>query len=204
MARKATSTVFVVDDDDDLRDALCQLLEAAGLSVECHRDGMAFLDAYREDRPGCLLLDMAMPGMSGMEVQQALRERGLDIPIVFLTGHGDIPMAVKAVQDGAVDFLEKPAQGATLLERVRHALELDEEGRADRNGARAVQRRHRRLTPREQEIMALVVAGMSSKAIAVKLGLSHRTVELHRASVMHKMGAQNLAMLVKLALRCGD
>lgn len=200
-ANQATSTVFVVDDDGDLREALRQLLEVAGLEVECHPDGEAFLTAYRGDRAGCLLLDVAMPGVNGLEVQEALKERGLGIPIVFLTGHGDIPMAVKAVQAGAVDFLEKPVQGGLLLDRVRRALELDRERRVSQAGIYEIRRRYARLSPREQEVMALVVAGLSSKDIALKLGLSHRTVEIHRTHIMHKMGAQNVAELVNLARR---
>lgn len=196
---QSTPTVFVVDDDDDLRDALCQLLEAAGLTVEGHADGAAFLAGHREDRPGCLLLDMAMPGPSGSQVQQALKARGLEIPILFLTGHGDIPMAVKAVQGGAVDFLEKPIEGSVLIEHVRRALELDREGRARAAGIAELRSRFARLSQREREVMALVVTGLSSKAIARKLGLSHRTVEAHRMHIMHKMGAQNLAELVSLA-----
>lgn len=198
-ADQPTATVFVVDDDADLRDALRQLLEGAGLAVECHPDGAAFLAGYHRDRAGCLLLDVAMPGMSGLEVQRVLKDRGLVIPIVFLTGHGDVPMAVKAVQGGAVDFLEKPAQGGLLLERVRRALELDRERRASQAGIDEIGRRYARLSPREQEVMALVVAGLSSKDIALKLGLSHRTIEVHRTHIMHKMGAQNVAELVNLA-----
>lgn len=204
MALPDAPVVFVVDDDAALREALCQMLEGAGLASECYADGESFLARYRDDRPGCLLLDMAMPGMSGMEVQKALKARELVIPIVFLTGHGDIPMAVKAVQAGAVDFLEKPVQGDVLLDRVRRALGLDREYRASREDSRAARRQYARLTPREKEVMALVMAGLPSKAIANRLGLSHRTVEIHRAHVMHKMGAANLLELVRLSALCGD
>lgn len=196
-------TVFVVDDDTPLRDALLQLLETAGHDVEGYADGLAFLAAYQEDRPGCLLLDVAMPGMTGLEVQAALRSRGLQIPIVFLTGHGDIPMTVQAVQAGAVDFLEKPIQGVALLERIQRALALDHEHRHSRAARRAVVDRYRHLTEREREVMALVVMGASSKDIARQLGISFRTVEAHRAHVMHKMGAANLAELLRLAAYCG-
>jgi two-component system response regulator FixJ len=196
------STVFVVDDDVAMRDALAQLLEAAGLQAECHADGPSFLEAYADDRPGCLLLDMAMPGMSGIEVQGMLKARGLAIPILFLTGHGDIPMAVRAVQAGAVDFLEKPIKGAVLLERVRRALNMDHEWRQNQDRAHAILQRHARLSPREQEVMALAITGLTSKEIARKLGLSPRTVEVHRTHVMHKMGAANLAELVNLAAYC--
>lgn len=195
-------TVFIVDDDDALRDALVQLLETAGHQVECHAGGPAFLAAYKENRPGCLLLDMAMPGMTGLEVQAALNARGLAIPTLFLTGHGDIPMAVRAVQAGAVDFLEKPVQGATLLERVQRALQLDEEWRQMQGRTQDIQKRHVQLSPREREVMALTVSGLTSKEIARNLDLSPRTVEVHRTHVMHKMGASNVAELVNLAAFC--
>jgi two-component system response regulator FixJ len=196
------SIVFVVDDDAAMRDALAQLLEAAGLQVETHASGPDFLAVYGENRPGCLLLDMAMPGMTGLEVQAALTARGIAIPILFLTGHGDIPMAVHAVQEGAVDFLEKPIQGAMLLERVRRALQMDEEWRQLRVTTEAIQQRHARLSPREREVMALTVTGLTSKEIARQLGISPRTVEVHRTHVMHKMDAANLAELVNLAACC--
>jgi two-component system response regulator FixJ len=195
-------TVFVVDDDAAMRDALAQLLETAGLQVESHADGLAFLAAFEANRPGCLLLDMAMPGMNGFEVQAALNARGLSIPIIFLTGHGDIPMAVQAVQAGAVDFLEKPIQGAALLERVQRALALDEEWRHTLGRTQAIQLRYAGLTPRERECMALAVSGRTSKEIARELGISPRTVEVHRTHVMYKMGAANMAELVNMAACC--
>jgi two-component system response regulator FixJ len=195
-------TVFVVDDDAAMRDALAQLLETAGLRVETHADGPAFLVAYEADRPGCLLLDMAMPGMTGLEVQAELNAHGLAIPIIFLTGHGDIPMAVRAVQAGAVDFLEKPIQGAALLERVQRALALDAEWRHTLGRTQAIRQRCANLTSRERECMALAVSGLTSKEIARELGISPRTVEVHRTHVMHKMGAANMAELVNMAACC--
>jgi RNA polymerase sigma factor (sigma-70 family) len=195
-------TVFIVDDDEAIRDALAQLLEAAGLRVEVHADGRAFLAAYDAERPGCLLLDMAMPSMSGLEVNEALTARGLEIPIVFLTGHGDIPLAVRAMQGGAVDFLEKPIEGATLIERVKRALRLDEERRLMHGRTRDILQRLARLSQREKEVMTLAVSGLTSKEIARELGISPRTVEVHRTHVMHKMGAANVAELVIMATRC--
>lgn len=195
-------TVFIVDDDEAMRDALVQLLESAGLRVEVHADGREFLAVHTADLPGCLLLDMAMPGMTGLEVQAALKARGLAIPIVFLTGHGDIPLAVRAVQGGAVDFLEKPIKGAELIERVKRALYLDEERRRLQGRAQDVLQRHARLSKREKEVMALTVSGLTSKEIAQQLGISPRTVEVHRTHVMHKMGAANVAELVNLAAYC--
>ena len=195
-------TVFVVDDDDAMRDALAQLLETTNLQVEVHADGPAFLAVFEATRPGCLLLDMAMPGMTGLEVQAALNARGLAIPIIFLTGHGDIPMAVQAVQAGAVDFLEKPIQGAALLERVQRALVLDQEWRLTQGRTQAIRQRYARLTSRERECMALAVFGHTSKEIARDLGISPRTVEVHRTHVMYKMGATNMAELVNMAACC--
>lgn len=195
-------SVFVVDDDDAMRDALVQLLETAGLRVEAHADGSAFLAACGPDRPGCVLLDMAMPGMSGLEVQAALRAQGLNIPVIFLTGHGDIPMAVQAMQAGAADFLEKPVQGITLLERVRLALKLDEDRRTTQARTYDILKRHAQLSPREREVMALAVSGLTSKEIAKQLGISPRTVEVHRTHIMHKMGAANMAELVNMAACC--
>lgn len=195
-------TVFVVDDDADLREALVQLLETAGLAVEGYPDGPSFLAAFGRDRAGCLLLDVAMPGMTGLEVQAALKARGEVVPIVFLTGHGDIPMAVRALQAGAVDFLEKPVTGARLVEHVRRALTKDLEERALRAEIRMARERCGRLTAREREVMARVVDGGSSKEIGRALGLSPRTVEVHRAHVMHKMGASSLAELIRLAAHC--
>ena len=202
MSETTIETVFVVDDDAGMRDALVQLLETAGLQVESYTSGPDFLAAYDGERPGCLLLDMAMPGMSGLEVQAALNMRGLTVPIIFLTGHGDIPMAVRAVQAGAVDFLEKPIQGVALLKRVRRALALDEEWRKTQGRTLAIQQRHAKLSPREREIMTLTVSGLTSKEIARKLDISPRTVEVHRTHVMYKMGAANLADLVNMATCC--
>jgi two-component system response regulator FixJ len=202
MAQPITPTVFVVDDDEALREALTQLLENAGLAVEAFAAGPAFLAAYGEGRPGCLLLDVAMPGMSGLEVQAELKQRDLKIPIVFLTGHGDIPMAVKAVQSGATDFLEKPFHADVLVERIQKALALDVECRQMEQQSSSIRQRHDQLTSREREVMALVVDGFSSKEIAIELGISFRTVEVHRTHVMHKMAAGNLAELVNLAAFC--
>jgi RNA polymerase sigma factor (sigma-70 family) len=197
-----SQTIFVVDDDAAMRDSLTQLLEAAGLEVETHAAGPDFLAAYAENRPGCLLLDMAMPGMTGLEVQAALKSRGFAIPILFLTGHGDIPLTVRALQAGAVDFLEKPIQGTTLLDRVQRALRLDEEMRQAEDRVQAIQQRFERLSVREREVMALMVSGLTSKEIARELGISPRTVEVHRTHVMHKMAATNLPELVNMATVC--
>ena len=195
-------TVFIVDDDASIRDALTQLLEAVGLQVETYADGSRFLSTYSEDQPGCLVLDMAMPGMSGADVQTELKSLGLVIPIIFLSGHGDIRMAVRAMQDGAVDFLEKPIPGTELIQRVQRALALDAEWRETRAYVLTTLRNYARLSAREREVMTLTAAGLTSKEIARQLGISPRTVEVHRSHVMHKMGAENVAELVSMAAHC--
>lgn len=197
-----TGVVYVVDDDEAMRSALCRLIEADGMKVECYADGPAFLAAAGPGCSGCVVLDLTMPGMDGRQVQAALKERGEALPVVFLTGHGDVATAVEAVQAGAVDFLEKPVQAPVLLERVRRALALGEDLRRQGEQEREVRRRHARLSPREREVMTLVVSGLSSKLIARELDLSPRTVEVHRANLMHKMGAGSLAELVTMARVC--
>jgi two-component system response regulator FixJ len=196
--------VYVVDDDRAMREALRLLLQNAGLAVQVYADGPSFLAGCSEDCTGCVVLDVAMPGMSGQEVQTALNRRDIPLPVVFLTGHGDIPTAVRAVQAGAVDFLEKPIRGPELLDRVRRALALDEERRQAARRLREIRERYARLSPREREVMALVTSGLSSKEIARKLDLSPRTVETHRAHAMHKMGVTNTAELITVALQCID
>jgi len=192
-------TVFVVDDDEAILDALSQLLEATGLSVKSYNDGASFLAAYRKDYPGCVLLDVSMPGMDGKEVQRMLKNRGFNIPILFLTGHGDIPMAVEAVHAGALDFLEKPIPGPALLERVHRALEHDKQHREARNTEECARKAYTSLSPREREVLEQVVIGLPNKKIALNLGISHRTVEVHREHVMRKMGARNIAELINQA-----
>jgi two-component system response regulator FixJ len=197
-----TDTVFIVDDDPALRDALSQLLQTAGLQVETYADGETFLSACRKNPPGCVVLDMAMPGMNGAQVQAALNKCDAQIPVLFLSAHGDIPMAVRALQSGAMDFLEKPVAGAVLLARVRQALEFDAQSRQAQVRRQDIRRRYARLTAREREIMALVVSGRSNKEIARQLGVSPRTIESHRKNVMSKMGADSLVELVRIAADC--
>jgi len=195
-------TVFVVDDDHSMREALSQLLDNAGLQVKNYASGSEFLADCDTDSVGCVLLDMSMPGMNGREVQAALAERGIDLPILFLTGHGDIPSAVQTVKDGAIDFLEKPIRGEVLLARVGKALEIDAERRHAAGKTRDLRERHARLTPREREVMSWITSGLSNKEVARKLDLSPRTVEVHRQHVMYKMGADNLVELVAMAAAC--
>jgi two-component system response regulator FixJ len=196
--------IFIVDDDPALRDALRKVLETAGLQVETYANGASFLAACEHEQPACALLDLAMPGMSGLEVQALLNERDLRFPVIFLTGHGDIPMAVNTVQAGAADFLEKPVQHDVLLERIRRALVLEEERRQTYGHVQEIRQRHARLSTREREVMTLVVSGLSSKEIAKQLGLSHRTVETHRTHIMYKMGAVSLAELITMATHCNS
>ena len=195
-------TVFIVDDHAVLREGLAQLLKAHGLQVEAYSSGREFLDAHDQQRPGCLLLDMTMPDMDGAAVQAALTERGALIPVIFLSGHGDIPTAVRAVRAGALNFLEKPVPGTELLEQVQRALALDQQRRQGQARIDTIRARFQGLSPREREVMALLVDGFSNKQIAHQLGLSPRTIEAHRAHVMQKMLVGNLPDLVKLSAAC--
>ena len=183
--------VHVVDDDAALRDSLRWLLESAGLRVATYASAEAFLETAAAAQGGCLLLDIRMPGMSGLELQDELKRRGYTIPIVFITGHGDVPMAVNAVKKGALEFIEKPYNAQALLVMVDHALDIDAE-------ARRVAARLGRLTKREREVMELVIAGKRNQDIAAELSISIKTVEAHRAGMMWKMGVDSLAELVQL------
>ncbi len=194
------STVFVVDDDDGVRTSLGILLDSAGYHPATFASAAEFLGQHDPARPGCLLLDMRMPGMSGMELLQVLSEHGAFLPVIFITGHGDVPMAVEAMKNGAFDFLQKPFGQHDLLERVGRALAADAEARAALLLTEELHRRHSTLTPREREVMGLVVAGNANKVIAMDLGLSERTVEIHRARVMEKMATRSVAHLVRMAL----
>jgi FixJ family two-component response regulator len=188
--------VFIVDDDEAVRDSLSLLFRSVDLPVSTFSSASEFLDNYDPVAPGCLILDVRLPGMSGLELQQQLLADGADVPIVFITGHGDVPMAVRAMREGAVDFLQKPFSDQDLLDRVQQALaEQAERRRRDASHAEIAERIER-LTPREHEVMGLVVEGLANKVIANRLGMSQRTVEVHRANVMHKMEAESLAQLV--------
>lgn len=192
--------VLVVDDNPGMRSAIERVLKVAGLSVELYASGSEFLQSARLDRPGCIVLDVAMPQISGLDVQAQLNERGVALPVVFLTGTADIPVAVAAMREGAVDFIEKPFDNADLVARVRRAIEHHEIRRRGEAELAATRARLARLTPREREVMELVVAGRTSKEIARELGASHRTVEIHRGRLMEKMEASTLADLVRMRL----
>lgn len=193
-------TVFVVDDDDAFRDSLEVLFESVGLEVETFDSAAVFLDRLDPERRGCLVLDVRMPGMSGLELQAQLNERGVHLPTIFITGHGDVPMAVRAMKSGAVDFLTKPFSHQELLDLVQSALKGEAEGREREDERRTILDRLRRLTPREEEVMELVVEGHANKVIAHRLDISQRTVEIHRSQVMKKMEAASLAELVRMVL----
>lgn len=193
-------TVFVVDDDDAFRDSLELLFESVGLKVETYGSAASFLEDLDPRRRGCLVLDVRMPGMSGLELQARLNERGIFLPVIFMTGHGDVPMAVRAMKSGAVDFLSKPFSHQELLDLVQGALKGEAEQREREDERRSVLNRLRLLTPREEEVMELVVDGQANKVIANRLGISQRTVEIHRSQVMQKMEAASLAELVRMVL----
>lgn len=199
-SRESLVTVFVVDDDVGARNSLCFLLKSVGLAAAPYESAQVFLDRYTAHQPGCLVLDVRMPAMSGLELQQELNLRGAIIPVIFVTGHGDVPMAVEAIQHGAFDFVQKPYREQDLLDRVQRALAADKLNRAallelDRNRARFAS-----LTPRELEVLQLLTVGKPNKVMAAELSLSQRTVEIHRAHVMEKMGVSSVAQLVRMTL----
>jgi two-component system response regulator FixJ len=193
-------TVIVVDDDDAVRTSLRLLLKSVGLPVETHGSAHEFLAAFDADRPGCLVLDIRMPGMSGLELQAKLAEEHAIVPIVFITGHGDVPMAVEAMQHGAVDFIQKPFRDQDLIDRINQALDKDKANRDSLRERDTILRRMAQLTPREREVLDLVTVGKPNKVIAGDLDVSQRTVEIHRARVMAKMGASSLAHLVRMVI----
>ena len=197
-------TVFVVDDDPAMRDSLCWLLQSVDLHVETYPSADAFLAAYDAGRPGCLVLDVRMPGMSGLNLQDELRARHIRLPIIMLSGHAEVPTAVRALKAGAIDFMEKPFSDELLLDRIRQAIDLDREQRDAEARRTAVAERYALLTPREREVMELVTAGKANKVIAAELGLSPKTVEVHRAAVMDKMRADSVADLVRMRLALSD
>ena len=198
MKQETEYTVFIVDDDAAVRDALEMLVKSVGLSVKIFEHGQAFLDQYEPADTGCLVLDIRMPVMGGLELQQELRNRNSSLPIIFITGHGDIPMAVKAVKEGAVDFISKPFRDQELLDCIQRAIrELDMI--QDRNLARStISTNLAKLSPREKEVMDMVIEGKANKVIAMDLNLSERTVEVHRSHVMEKMQTRSLAQLVQM------
>jgi FixJ family two-component response regulator len=192
--------VFVVDDDEAVRNSLRLLLRSVGLNATALASAPEFLAKYDPAQPGCLVLDVRMPGMSGLELQQQLNMRGAIIPVIFITGHGDVPMAVESMQHGAFHFLQKPFRDQDLLDCIQRALEKDRLARAELAQKSRIRERLQSLTPREREVLSLVTAGKPNKVMAADLGVSQRTVEIHRARVMEKMAAASLAQLVRMVM----
>ncbi|MBJ7277880.1 response regulator [Marinobacter salarius] len=197
-------TVYVVEDDEAVRDSLELLLKSDGKPVRTYDNANAFLKDYSEKMAGCIVLDIRMPGMDGMELQKKLNEKHSILPIIFVTGHGDVPMAVDAMKEGAVDFIQKPYREEALLQKIEAALEQDKEQRKTLGEKQEILRRVKSLTPREHEIMDRMIAGQANKVIAIELEISQRTVEIHRSRVMHKMGTHSLAHLVRMVLSVKD
>ena len=192
------ATVFIVDDDPAIRFAMQALMDSVNLKHEIYGSGDEFLQQFTDERPGCLVLDIRMPGLGGLELQEELLKRGNSLPVIFITGHGDVPMAVSAMKDGAVDFLTKPFQEGELLEKVKSAITYYQSSREHMLELQDLQTRVDSCTPREQDVMRLLAKGLPNKGIAETLGISPRTVGIHRANVMDKMTADSLPALVRM------
>jgi FixJ family two-component response regulator len=199
MKSAAVPTVFIIDDDRGMRQAIHDLVESVGLRAETFATGQEFLSRQRTGDPSCLVLDVRLPQMSGLDFQRRLAETGLQIPIIFITAHGDIPMSVKAIKSGAVEFLTKPFRDQDLLDAIQQALGRDSAAREQQAAIHDLQERYQALTAREREVMTLVVSGMLNKQIASQIGASEATVKIHRGNVMHKMQAASVADLVRMA-----
>jgi two-component system, LuxR family, response regulator FixJ len=193
-------TVFLIDDDLGVRDSLSLLLSLKGIRTQLFATAESFIETYRVEWPGCVLTDLRMPGMTGLELQSALRERGIDVPVVVLTAHGDVATVRAALKNGAFDFLEKPVDDAMLLDVLQNALRVDRERRASVTARSAATGRLERLTVREREVLALLAAGRQNRDIAVDLGISPRTVEVHKARIMEKLDCHSLAEMIRISL----
>jgi two-component system, LuxR family, response regulator FixJ len=202
--KERSPAVFIVDDDEAVRSSLRLLIKSVGLIPTALGSAREFLEKYDPAQPGCLVLDVRMPEMSGLELQEQLNRQGAVIPVIFITGHGDVPMAVEAMQAGAFDFLQKPFRDQDLIDRIQKALEKDRANRAVLNERSLIRERLESLTPREREVLEMVSSGKPNKIMAAELGVSQRTVEIHRGRVMQKMGASSLAQLVRMVLDLGE
>jgi FixJ family two-component response regulator len=202
--KEKPTTVFIVDDDAGVRSSIRVLLKSIGLTATALGSAREFLDGFDPDQPGCLVLDIRMPGMSGMELQQQLNLKGAVLPVIFITGHGDVPMAVEAMQHGAFDFLQKPFRDQDLIDRIQKALARDRDTRAALRKHGQIRERLASLTSREKDVLKLLTEGQQNKVMAGELGLSQRTVEIHRAHVMEKMGADSVAQLVRMVMDAGE
>jgi len=202
--KERSPIVFIVDDDEAVRSSLRLLIKSVGLVPSVFGSARDFLDGYDPAQPGCLVLDVRMPQMSGLELQEELNRQGAILPVIFVTGHGDVPMAVEAMQAGAFDFLQKPFRDQELVDRVQRALEKDRANRAALGERGLIRERFESLTPREREVLDLMTRGKANKQMAFELGVSQRTIEIHRGHVMEKTGAASLAQLVRMVMDLGE
>lgn len=200
----ASAIVYIVDDEFSIRDSLQLLLESAGFTVKCFESASDFLENYNPEQPGCLILDVLMPAMSGIELQDVLAKKNIDIPIVFISGHGDVTTSAKAFRAGAVDFFEKPFDNKALLDRIKEALRNEIEYWDKKQLKRELLERFNNLTPREKEVLELITKSNSNKEAAKILGISHRTIDVHRAHIMEKMQAESLSDLIVMAMTCNQ
>ncbi len=200
---KPKTLVYLVDDDYSVRDSLSMLIESTGQAVKCFESAEEFLNGFDPEQAGCLILDVRMPRMTGLELQEELARRDFSVPIIFISGHADVPDSSKAFRAGAVDYMEKPFDSETLLTRMQEAIRKDLETRVLNAEKRKIKKRLHTLTPREHEVMVLVVKGLSNKEAARQLNVSNRTVDVHRAKIMEKMDAEDLAELTVMAMHCG-
>jgi FixJ family two-component response regulator len=201
--KQPDSIVYVVDDDSSVREAIKSLIRSVGLRVETFGTAQEFLKSARPDAPGCVVLDVRLPGLSGLDLQRELAANGINLPVIFITGHGDIPMSVRAMKAGALEFLTKPFRDQDLLDAILQALERDLSARQQRSETAELRERFDSLTAREREVMGLVVSGLLNKQIAGELGTSEVTIKIHRSQVMKKMGAGSLAELVRMTEKLG-
>jgi FixJ family two-component response regulator len=201
--KESPPIVFVVDDDPAVGLSLKRLAKSVGLEAETFTSAQEFLRTQRPDRPGCLVLDIRMPGLSGLDLQQELLDAKIDLPIIFITGHGDIPMSVRAMKAGAVEFLTKPFRDQDLIDAIQHAIKKHIAARQERVKINEYHFLYDSLTPREREVFPLVAVGLLNKQIAAQLGASEKTIKVHRGQVMHKMKAESLAHLIRIAQRLG-